>query len=481
MPYPSEHAARVISPDKFEKDSFRRTNIAKGIDIIIGHLKGETTMTTQAYRFNKEQFTEQEAKDWLKKHDIKYILFEPAKKEDRITNQNGIVDIYLYGTIGTSGDNKIDGDFIASQIRALDESGVKLIREHINSDGGEITNGLSIVTANLSCQNAKVYTYNEGVAASMAGIIHQTGSKRYATSYSQFMMHEPSMGGQTIENTEDPIIKKRLQAAKDQLISILQNSTGMNVDELNKMMKEETWLNADQCEKMGFVTKGCVINSSLKISNTANPKEILKIVNQAFNNLNINNMSKTTCAKCGEKLDWEEGKDEMTCPGCKAKLNNKGEVIEPKKNATNSVNEPITDKAIETLTGQVASLTNIVNGLKAENDALKAERNAAKKDQSSLMLNKAIEEGKILDTAKDELLTEYGEKPEVLKKIIDAIPMPHNSIMGNVNRANEDAPIPGGFKTLRELERGNPALAEKFAMENPVAYNKLYNAEYGIK
>jgi hypothetical protein len=77
-PYPNEHSARIRNPEDFEKDSFRRKNIETGIDIIIGKLKGKTTTTTQAYRFKKDKFTADEAKKWLKDHDIKYIKFEAA-------------------------------------------------------------------------------------------------------------------------------------------------------------------------------------------------------------------------------------------------------------------------------------------------------------------------------------------------------------------------------------------------------------------
>jgi hypothetical protein len=79
VPYPSEHAARVKNPDDFEKDSFRRKDIAPGIAIIIGKEKnGNGSMVTQAYRFEKTKFTEAEAKKWLEDHKVKYISFEPA-------------------------------------------------------------------------------------------------------------------------------------------------------------------------------------------------------------------------------------------------------------------------------------------------------------------------------------------------------------------------------------------------------------------
>ncbi len=83
MPYPNEHAGRVVDPDKFEKNSFRRRSIAEGIDIVVGKLIGENKTTVQAYRFSKEKFSAEEAEQWLKEHKIKYILFEPAEEVEK--------------------------------------------------------------------------------------------------------------------------------------------------------------------------------------------------------------------------------------------------------------------------------------------------------------------------------------------------------------------------------------------------------------
>lgn len=79
MPYPNEHSARIKEPGSFTKDSFRRKNIATGIDIIIGRLKGKTTTTTQAYRFKAGTFIPSEARKWLKDHNIGFISFESAR------------------------------------------------------------------------------------------------------------------------------------------------------------------------------------------------------------------------------------------------------------------------------------------------------------------------------------------------------------------------------------------------------------------
>jgi len=83
MPYPNEHAARLIDPDKFDADSFRRENdkFGAGIHAIFGKLKGEDSMTLQAIRFDADQFSPDEARKWLEEHGYHPIVFEEAAAE----------------------------------------------------------------------------------------------------------------------------------------------------------------------------------------------------------------------------------------------------------------------------------------------------------------------------------------------------------------------------------------------------------------
>lgn len=108
---PNESSARVIDPSKFEQDSFRRKELTKGVSAIMGHLKGESTMTIQTYRFAKSDFTPEEAKAWLKKNNIKYISFEPPAQ--LAETQDIEIKILKSGTF-TSGDGNeytfTDGD-----------------------------------------------------------------------------------------------------------------------------------------------------------------------------------------------------------------------------------------------------------------------------------------------------------------------------------------------------------------------------------
>lgn len=81
MPFPNEHSARIKDPDLFDSDSFRSKELKSGIRIIIGKLKGESTMTAQAYRFSSSQFSAEEAKKWLKDNKVSYISFEAAEEK----------------------------------------------------------------------------------------------------------------------------------------------------------------------------------------------------------------------------------------------------------------------------------------------------------------------------------------------------------------------------------------------------------------
>ena len=84
-PYPNEHACRLQSPDKFS--SFRRNNnrFGEGIHAIFGIrvVDDERVSKLQAIRFDKTKFTTTQARKWLKDHDHKCILFEPATEQGK--------------------------------------------------------------------------------------------------------------------------------------------------------------------------------------------------------------------------------------------------------------------------------------------------------------------------------------------------------------------------------------------------------------
>ena len=91
-PYPNEHACRLRDPGDFQDDSFKRTkrqHEGKEYSVIMGKLKGENTMTEQAYRYDKQTWTAKEASAHCKEHKGS---FEPAEEAKKHISQEQLSD-----------------------------------------------------------------------------------------------------------------------------------------------------------------------------------------------------------------------------------------------------------------------------------------------------------------------------------------------------------------------------------------------------
>jgi ATP-dependent protease ClpP protease subunit len=164
---------------------------------------------------------------------------------DRATRE---ATIHLYGIIG----DKIDGDYLGLEIDYLDEN-YDTINIRINSDGGSVSQGLSIVSAILKCK-AQVNCYVDGIAASMAAVIALCGDKVYINDYAQIMIHDPAYADAdgNIVKKLSPKDQKSLNSLKEILVNLL-SRTGKDKETVAKLMKAETWFNAETALAEGFV------------------------------------------------------------------------------------------------------------------------------------------------------------------------------------------------------------------------------------
>lgn len=85
MPYTAEHSARVHDPSSY--DSFARKELTDGVSAVLGIKNGKSEV--QAYRFDKQKFTPEEAKKWLSDNGVKDYQFEAAKKDEEVGKSNG--------------------------------------------------------------------------------------------------------------------------------------------------------------------------------------------------------------------------------------------------------------------------------------------------------------------------------------------------------------------------------------------------------
>lgn len=159
-----------------------------------------------------------------------------------------------------------------NSIRGIDQINIR-----INSGGGSVLDGYSILTAILNSK-VKCDTYIDGLAASMAATIAVCGNKVYMSDYGTFMIHNAQGEDQKVAALFSETIN-----------TILTKRTGNDAESIAKMMDKETWMDAKTCKKMGFVDE--IINTSKKVTKikaSATLEERFAIYNNVLNQEKIN-------------------------------------------------------------------------------------------------------------------------------------------------------------------------------------------------
>lgn len=93
-PFPNEHACRLRSPDDFDSATFRRTtrkHEGKEYSVIMGKIKGESTMTEQAYRYPKDTWDAEAAKAHCSSHDGSFEAAAEGKSQK--ADMSGMADM----------------------------------------------------------------------------------------------------------------------------------------------------------------------------------------------------------------------------------------------------------------------------------------------------------------------------------------------------------------------------------------------------
>ena len=104
-----------------------------------------------------------------------------------INEEKSEANIYIYGDITSweGCDNDVSSYTLARQLENLD---VNNINVYINSYGGEVGEGLAIYNS-LKRHKAKVKTYCDGFACSIASVIFMAGDERIMSNASLLMIH----------------------------------------------------------------------------------------------------------------------------------------------------------------------------------------------------------------------------------------------------------------------------------------------------
>lgn len=145
---------------------------------------------------------------------------------------------------------------------------VKQINVHLNSYGGEVAEGLAIYNT-LKNHKAKIKTYCDGFACSIASIIFLSGDERVMNESSLLMIHNAWM---IVQGNAEELRKQAddLDKITEASIKIYKAVSNLEDDEIKKLLDEETWISSEEALEMGFAT------SILKTSESKNPTQSIR-------------------------------------------------------------------------------------------------------------------------------------------------------------------------------------------------------------
>lgn len=180
-----------------------------------------------------------------------YVLEE---RELRVTQMDVFSRLMMDRIIWAAGtvDDRMS-TIVQAQLMFLDSLGNKDITIHIDSPGGSVKSGLSMVDV-MQYINSDVCTINTGMAASMGAVLLGAGTKgkRASLRFSKTMLHQSSGGaGGNIQDAR--IAFEEWEKTNKILFTLLSEFCDKDYDEIIKDCERDNWLDAEQAKSYGII------------------------------------------------------------------------------------------------------------------------------------------------------------------------------------------------------------------------------------
>ena len=180
-----------------------------------------------------------------------YILEE---REMRVTQMDIFSRMMMNRIIWLAGPvNDSMSTVVQAQLMFLDNLEKKDITLHIDSPGGSVKSGLSIVDV-MDYISSDIATINTGMAASMGSILLGAGpkGKRSSLRFSRVMLHQVSSGAEgNIQDMRRSFAES--EKYNDLLFGLLGVYTNKDPKEVMKDAERDLWLNAEEAKAYGII------------------------------------------------------------------------------------------------------------------------------------------------------------------------------------------------------------------------------------
>lgn len=377
---------------------------------------------------------------------------------DKIRN---FAEMFIYDEVC---DDKVNGLNFAYELRyLLQYENINEVKVRINSVGGSVIHGFSIISAIINAKKdyptIAVNTYNDGVAASIAGVIWACGKTRYMKDYARLMVHGVSLADSDMSNLSEND-KAGMSNLQSMIVEAFSSSIGVEPSVIEDLLNngKDNWFNAGELLSAGFIQKENIENTGLQMD-LPQAFTALAVQNKAaelINNLKPVTTMKKVTAKLGLNTDASE------------------------ESAVSAI-EQIENRATKAET----DLKAVKDQLKAEqekNVGLQAIADQATKASATALVENAIKEGKFDLSKKEELIDQAVKDLPAFQNVLSFMPTKAKNILDNVQNQGEQATgliAKIANRSFRTLEREDPKLLNELKNAAKGEYVNLYNAQYG--
>ena len=180
-----------------------------------------------------------------------YILEERELRSSQIDVFSRLMRDRIIWVAGEVNDHM--STIVQAQLMYLDSVEKKDITMHIDSPGGSVKSGLSMVDV-MTYINSDIATINTGMAASMGSVLLGAGTKgkRSSLRFSRTMIHQSSGGaGGNIQDAR--IAFKEWEKINDTLFGLLGDFCGKTMDQVKKDAERDCWLSSQEALEYGII------------------------------------------------------------------------------------------------------------------------------------------------------------------------------------------------------------------------------------
>jgi len=180
-----------------------------------------------------------------------YILEEREMRATQIDIFSRLMRDRILWVAGPVNDNM--STIVQAQLMYLDSADTLPITMHIDSPGGSVKSGLSMVDV-MQYIKSDIATINTGMAASMGSVLLGAGTKgkRSSLRFSKTMLHQTSGGAGG--NIQDARINfQEWEKVNKILFELLGEFCGKPADVVEKDSTRDFWLSAEEAVEYGII------------------------------------------------------------------------------------------------------------------------------------------------------------------------------------------------------------------------------------